>query len=91
MKVLIGYDMNTRRAEKIRCNSNPQRPHHYSNILTEFKPFFPKNCILSFFGQPFRKFFLPYEASGILGSIAGISELLKEKVPPGKSEERKTA
>lgn len=27
------------------------------------------------------KVFLPYEASGILGSIAGISELLKEKLP----------
>ncbi len=36
------------------------------------------------------KVFLPYEASGILGSIAGISELLKEKVSPGKSEEKKT-
>jgi regulator of protease activity HflC (stomatin/prohibitin superfamily) len=31
------------------------------------------------------KVFLPYEASGILGSIAGISELLKEK--PVKKEE----
>ena len=37
------------------------------------------------------KVFLPYEASGILGSIAGISELLKEKVSPGKSEEKKNA
>ncbi len=27
------------------------------------------------------KVFLPYEASGVLGSIAGISELLKEKLP----------
>jgi regulator of protease activity HflC (stomatin/prohibitin superfamily) len=27
------------------------------------------------------KVFLPYEASGILGSIAGIAELLKEKIP----------
>lgn len=26
------------------------------------------------------KVFLPYEASGVLGSIAGIGELLKEKV-----------
>lgn len=34
------------------------------------------------------KVFLPYEASGVLGSIAGISELLKENLPvkedPGK-------
>jgi regulator of protease activity HflC (stomatin/prohibitin superfamily) len=30
------------------------------------------------------KVFLPYEASGILGSIAGIGELLKEKVSPPK-------
>ncbi len=30
------------------------------------------------------KVFLPYEASGILGSIAGISELLKEKIEPKK-------
>ena len=29
------------------------------------------------------KVFLPYEASGILGSIAGVSELLKEKNPSG--------
>ncbi len=29
------------------------------------------------------KIFLPYEASGILGSIAGIGELLKEKLPSG--------
>jgi regulator of protease activity HflC (stomatin/prohibitin superfamily) len=28
------------------------------------------------------KVFLPYEATGILASIAGISELLKEKLPP---------
>ncbi|KYK30212.1 MAG: SPFH/Band 7/PHB domain protein [Theionarchaea archaeon] len=34
------------------------------------------------------KVFLPYEASGILGSIGGISELLKEKVSE-KSEEEK--
>jgi regulator of protease activity HflC (stomatin/prohibitin superfamily) len=31
------------------------------------------------------KVFLPYEASGILSSIAGIGELLKERVPPAKS------
>lgn len=35
------------------------------------------------------KVFLPYEASGILGSIAGISELLKEKVAPQKGEASK--
>ncbi len=34
------------------------------------------------------KIFLPYEASGVLGSIAGIGELLKEKVSPGKGEEK---
>jgi regulator of protease activity HflC (stomatin/prohibitin superfamily) len=34
------------------------------------------------------KIFLPYEASGILGSIAGVSELLKEKIPSKKSEEK---
>lgn len=33
------------------------------------------------------KVFLPYEATGILGSIAGIGELLKEKLEP---EEKKT-
>lgn len=32
------------------------------------------------------KVFLPYEASGILGSIAGISELLKEKIPSAIGE-----
>ena len=32
------------------------------------------------------KIFLPYEASGILGSIAGVSELLKEKIPSKKNE-----
>lgn len=35
------------------------------------------------------KIFLPLEASGILGSIAGIGELLKEKIsaqPPEKKE-----
>ena len=32
------------------------------------------------------KVFLPYEASGILGSIAGISEILKEKLPEKESE-----
>lgn len=36
------------------------------------------------------KIFLPLEASGILGSIAGIGELLKEKVASKKSEERQT-
>ncbi|MGB2696268.1 MAG: SPFH domain-containing protein [Candidatus Zixiibacteriota bacterium] len=36
------------------------------------------------------KVFLPLEASGILGSIAGIGELLKEKVASKKSEERQT-
>jgi len=30
------------------------------------------------------KVFLPYEASGILGSIAGVGELLKEKISPPK-------
>lgn len=33
------------------------------------------------------KVFLPYEASGILGSIAGIGELLKEKLSAEKKEE----
>jgi regulator of protease activity HflC (stomatin/prohibitin superfamily) len=33
------------------------------------------------------KVFLPYEASGILGSIAGIGELLKEKVASPKEDE----
>lgn len=32
------------------------------------------------------KVFLPYEASGVLGSIAGISELLKEKVAGQKAK-----
>ena len=32
------------------------------------------------------KVFLPYEATGILSSIAGIAELLKEKLPPQKTE-----
>jgi len=31
---------------------------------------------------------LPYEASGILGSIAGIGELLKEKLSSEKGEEK---
>ncbi len=35
------------------------------------------------------KVFLPYEASGILGSIAGIGELLKEKVSSEKGAEKK--
>lgn len=34
------------------------------------------------------KIFLPYEASGILASIGGIGELLKEKLSPGEGEER---
>ncbi len=34
------------------------------------------------------KVFLPYEASGILGSIAGIGELLKEKLSSGKGEKK---
>lgn len=34
------------------------------------------------------KVFLPYEASGILGSIAGIGELLKEKLSSEKGEEK---
>jgi regulator of protease activity HflC (stomatin/prohibitin superfamily) len=34
------------------------------------------------------KVFLPYEASGVLGSIAGIAELLKEKLPSGDSKEK---
>lgn len=36
------------------------------------------------------KVFLPLETSGILGSIAGIGELLKEKIPSGESKETKT-
>jgi regulator of protease activity HflC (stomatin/prohibitin superfamily) len=32
------------------------------------------------------KIFLPFEASGVLGSVAGIGELLKEKVIPESSE-----
>jgi len=34
------------------------------------------------------KVFLPYEATGILGSIAGISELLKEKLSSQKEEQK---
>jgi regulator of protease activity HflC (stomatin/prohibitin superfamily) len=34
------------------------------------------------------KVFLPYEATGILGSIAGISELLKEKVKTEKEDKK---
>ena len=34
------------------------------------------------------KVFLPLEASGILGSIAGIGELLKEKIPSGQHKEK---
>ena len=33
------------------------------------------------------KIFLPYEASAILGSIAGIGEILKEKIAPAKPKE----
>lgn len=36
------------------------------------------------------KVFLPYEASGVLGSIGGIAELLKEKVTPTKKKEKET-
>ncbi|UCE40599.1 MAG: SPFH/Band 7/PHB domain protein [Candidatus Aminicenantes bacterium] len=32
------------------------------------------------------KIFLPFEASGVLGSVAGVGELLKEKVIPESSE-----
>ena len=35
------------------------------------------------------KIFLPYEASGILASIAGIGEILKEKLPSGEKEVKK--
>ena len=34
------------------------------------------------------KIFLPYEASGILSSIGGVAELLKEKVNPAKSKKK---
>lgn len=34
------------------------------------------------------KIFLPLEASGILGSVAGIGELLKEKIPNGTAEKK---
>jgi regulator of protease activity HflC (stomatin/prohibitin superfamily) len=34
------------------------------------------------------KIFLPLEASGVLGSIAGVGELFKEKVAPEKSKEK---
>jgi regulator of protease activity HflC (stomatin/prohibitin superfamily) len=37
------------------------------------------------------KVFLPYEASGVLGSIGGIAELLKEKVTPTKKMEKETS
>jgi regulator of protease activity HflC (stomatin/prohibitin superfamily) len=37
------------------------------------------------------KVFLPYEASGVLGSIGGIAELLKEKVTPTKKREKETS
>jgi regulator of protease activity HflC (stomatin/prohibitin superfamily) len=36
------------------------------------------------------KIFLPLEASGILGSVAGIGELLKEKVIPKTAEGKST-
>ncbi|UCC12236.1 MAG: SPFH/Band 7/PHB domain protein [candidate division WOR-3 bacterium] len=35
------------------------------------------------------KVFLPYEASGILSSVAGIGEILKEKTAPGKTTSEK--
>lgn len=35
------------------------------------------------------KIFLPYEASGILASIAGIGEILKEKLPAGEKKVKK--
>jgi len=41
-------------------------------------------------GKP-TKVFLPYEASGILSSIAGIGELLREKLPLDKEEGRKVS
>jgi len=34
------------------------------------------------------KIFLPFEATGILGSVAGIGELLKEKVTPESTEKK---
>ena len=37
------------------------------------------------------KVFLPYEATGIMGSIAGIGELLKEKISPAKEKKEPTA
>ena len=37
------------------------------------------------------KVFLPYEASGVLGSIGGIAELLKEKIAPTRKKEKETA
>jgi regulator of protease activity HflC (stomatin/prohibitin superfamily) len=37
------------------------------------------------------KIFLPLEASGILGSIAGIGELLKEKIPSGGHKQTQEA
>ncbi|MBE0433031.1 SPFH/Band 7/PHB domain protein [candidate division WOR-3 bacterium] len=36
------------------------------------------------------KIFLPYEASGVLGSVAGIAELLKEKIEVPKTPAKKT-
>jgi regulator of protease activity HflC (stomatin/prohibitin superfamily) len=35
------------------------------------------------------KVFLPYEASGVLGSIGGIAELLKENISPTKKKTKK--
>jgi regulator of protease activity HflC (stomatin/prohibitin superfamily) len=35
-----------------------------------------------------NKVFLPYEASGVLGSIAGVAELLREKVSPEIAEKK---
>ncbi len=37
------------------------------------------------------KVFLPFEASGIMGSIAGIGELLKEKIPSGGHKQTQEA
>jgi regulator of protease activity HflC (stomatin/prohibitin superfamily) len=37
------------------------------------------------------KIFLPFEASGVLGSVAGIGELLKEKVIPESSDKHESS
>ena len=36
------------------------------------------------------KVFLPLEATGVMGSIAGVAELLKEKIAPQKAETKET-